>query len=290
MHTVKKHLLNNNKAKSTNNLVNNPVNSNQVNSNQVNLANNQVNLANNQVNLANKQVNLANKQVNNQEIKTQIRKAEITPVINRLMTYRLTSLGANCYFKKFIDSLTSRETELFDYIGSSMKSINDLILNDYEDLCNIKYFERLETLKHAFFITNTKYYLRFPHDLKTVNDLQNNFNDFSAKYTRRITRWKNMLDTNNKILFLRYYENTSSRLIFYNDKDEYTHLEEFLDIIKSKYPNNIFKIIYIHPDLDNNYKNNIITLNYKGAIDYNSADVVINRIINNNKDFLMSNL
>ncbi len=222
------------------------------------------------------------------EIIYQSRKSEITPIISRIINYRLVSLGSNCYFKKFIDSITSRETEIFDYIGSSMKSINDLVLNNFEDLCNIKYFDNLQTLKHASFITNTKYYLRFPHDLRNFNKLTNDFPEFSNKYNRRINRWHNMLENNKKILFLRYFESQVSRLIFYNDKDEYTHIEEFLHIMNNKYPEHIFKLIYIQPDIDNNYKNNIITLKYNGHIDFYNADIVINKLLNDNSNFLLS--
>ena len=45
---------------------------------------------------------------------------------------KVISIGSNCYPKCFIQaSLYGGETEFFDYIGTSMWSINELLVNDF---------------------------------------------------------------------------------------------------------------------------------------------------------------
>ena len=60
--------------------------------------------------------------------------------------YTLISLGYNCNIKKYIDSIRlNNPTHFFDYIGTSMWGINELILHNFTDIFNINDFIKIRT-------------------------------------------------------------------------------------------------------------------------------------------------
>jgi hypothetical protein len=161
-------------------------------------------------------------------------------------TYKIYSLGYNCCIKKYIDIQGKKATNLFDYIGSSMWSINKLVENDFQDLFDINMYKNMEILPNYNIITNEKYYLRFKHDLKTMI----NFEKFKETYKRRIIRFKEDLDNENKILFIRLEESHQDRIIYdqYKEnfkKNELEYLKDYSIFLKTKIPFLNFKIIYI---------------------------------------------
>jgi hypothetical protein len=132
--------------------------------------------------------------------------------------YILLSLGSNCNVKKYLDKIRpNNPTQFFDYIGTSMWGINELIANDFTDMFNINDFESIKTnIKYGDIITNKKYYLRFLHDLKNINFNKpkilnynnnihickaSNFIECQHKYERRSERFIELLHSSNKILF-----------------------------------------------------------------------------------------
>ena len=91
---------------------------------------------------------------------------------------KIISLGSNCYIKMFLEShLIKKETQFFDYIGSSMWSINELLKNDFKGLYDYKNFEKKHILNKGdiYIFTNNLYYLRFKHDFK--QNFDSNIND-----------------------------------------------------------------------------------------------------------------
>ena len=79
-------------------------------------------------------------------------------------TNNVISLGYNCFFKKFlkIKLKINKETNFFDNIGTSMWSINELLLNDFQDFFIPEYYKQLEIKNNSNpnFLSNTKYYIR----------------------------------------------------------------------------------------------------------------------------------
>ena len=168
---------------------------------------------------------------------------------------KILSLGSNCYPKFFISRILNPpygETELFDYIGTSMSSINQLLLNDFDGLYEPSNFALIHTLEgEGPMVTNTKYYMRFIHDLKKVTDADST--EFQAKIQRRILRFKKNMTEFDRILFIRRQEIQKGR-IYYNGeallRPERLELDEFIDILKIKYNCAKVTIIYINLDED----------------------------------------
>jgi hypothetical protein len=234
--------------------------------------------------------------------------------------YQIVPLGYNCFVKKYLNYIgISQETQLFDYIGSSMWGINNFIENDYKNLFNLNEYELLQinTNKTEEIVTHKKYYFRFLHDLKDVpkknydikyinnkyskniikiqnrnNDIL--FNNFQEKYERRIIRFIDLINTKNKIIFIRIEEKINNRIMydFIKDnyyKDEIEYLKDFTNIIKKINNNMEFYIIFISKKLPNSFIDNIIILNDTENINnYDNCDIKLNDLFNKNKDFLMS--
>jgi len=160
--------------------------------------------------------------------------------------YKIVSLGYNCYVKKYVDEKFGKfETNFFDNIGISMWAINELFQNDFSDLFNIEDYEKMEIISKYFVFTNKKYYLRFLHDLPDLSK----FNTFKESYERRIKRLDDIIKNQN-ILFIRVEEPQKNRIMYdiYKEKfkkSELDYIKDFSNIIKNKYPNTKFKIIYI---------------------------------------------
>ena len=168
---------------------------------------------------------------------------------------KILSLGSNCYSKFFISRVISPpygETELFDYIGTSMASINQLLLNEFDGLYEPSNFALIQTLEgEEPVVTNTKYYMRFKHDLKKVSDSDSS--EFQAKIQRRILRFKKNMTEFDRILFIRRQEIQKGRVYYKGEgllRPEREELDEFIDILKIKYDCPKVTIIYINLEED----------------------------------------
>ena len=201
----------------------------------------------------------------------------------------IISLGSNCFFKMYISYLKiNQETNYFDYIGSSMWAIVDLFKNNELDkVFNKKEdFENMSIMSKGddkFIITNRKYYLRFKHNFKqdyknfTNTSLKGDelFNNVKESYKRRSERLINQFsnfDSNSKpILFLRYEEDNDYRIIHddYKDKNiksELDYLIDFSNLLKKKYENLKFHILFFTTNQKENVflkDENIILINIK---------------------------
>lgn len=186
------------------------------------------------------------------------------------------SIGYNCFFKKFlkIKFLNKKETNFFDNIGISMWGINELLLNDFEDFFNPDNYKQIKIKNNGDneFLSNIKYYVRFPHDL-LISKFNGNyngqyFNNFISTYSRRKTRLYDLLTNCKKVVFLRLEEDIDDRIIYpeYGEKfkaGEFENLLVFTEIIKNKFPNLNFTVIFVSRTVETNIylSNNIIVLN-----------------------------
>jgi hypothetical protein len=149
--------------------------------------------------------------------------------------YKFISIGFMCYGKKFINKYVEEtETIFFDYIGSSVCAINDLIKNDFyienHFLYNKKDYELYKTLTGEYIVANIKFYIKFMHDFvykqSTSTIIDDEILNLKEKYTRRAYRFMNLLKEQKKILFIRLEEDM--RNMTYNihkTKFETTELE-----------------------------------------------------------------
>jgi hypothetical protein len=159
----------------------------------------------------------------------------------------VVSLGANCYPATYIKehlNPINKETQLFDTIGTSMWSINKLIEERFEGilaLCNFKDLVHREG--EGAIVTNTRYNLRFKHDLDSAAQARSF--SFQAKIRRRIPRLESTFRSASELLLIRYQEIQTRRIHHGPITDEYAELCRFAALLRSKYGQHNFIIVYI---------------------------------------------
>ena len=186
---------------------------------------------------------------------------------------RIFSLGSNCYPKFFISKIlkpSNRETDFFDYVGASMWSINALLLNDFAGLDDHINFALMPVLEGGEpIVINTKYYLRFKHDLATVANA--NTVSFKGKMARRLKRFNHGL-TADSVLFIRQQESQTGRLAYSSPnalRSDAEELDEFIDILHMKYKCKKVVVIYINLDVDGwNERRDVLSVKID-SLDYN---------------------
>jgi hypothetical protein len=200
-------------------------------------------------------------------------------VIKLFENYEIVSLGYSCYPKLFINEIIKKETNFFDWIGSSTWSIIKLLKNNFNNFLNKENYYYLNKIfkphNHELLIYNKEYYIRFIHD---GDFLKNNeeWNNFENKYTRRINRFNKLLKSEKNLLFfyleenlLRYNKLYQEIKKYYPKNKENYHIEQskleqgrmfdIVKILKAKYNKHNFKIIYFSHFIDKtNYTDNII--------------------------------
>jgi hypothetical protein len=156
--------------------------------------------------------------------------------------------------------LNSNETHFFDWLVTSMKSVNQILENTpiiFES--NYIYPNSLNTTSIKFKNFDL---LISHHDIHEFND--NSINEITEKYIRRHKRLINTIKEQNKINFIRYCKNQQ------NIEEE--EILKFYKNIKNINPNLLFNFILIS---DNNdlvipnslLKDNFIYINLNNYID-----------------------
>jgi len=218
------------------------------------------------------------------------------------------SLGSTCFTKKFMLSIgINQETDYFDYIGTPIWAMTDLIKNNkldkifhYHDYKNIKI---LNDKEDSYNITYIPHFLIFKHDFaqshkqftQPLSFVQ--FNDFKAKYTRRALRFYHSLHHCNSILFIRYeqYKNYIIHDMYKDkyEKNELTQLCEFSFMLKEKYPNLKFNILFFYSNVENSYYDNIhniLILKNTKILTYENCHEKIHEICTENIELLQQYL
>ena len=211
---------------------------------------------------------------------------------------KVLSLGSNCFVKSFLQySNIIQETNFFDNIGSPMWGVCELLENDFGDLSNIQDYDKLQINDKLKTLTNKRYYLRLKHqdhiwrnnkpDLKSLNNL-------FVTFERRAKRFQEHLKDNKKILFIRLEQDDSKR-VFYpeykgkNEGDEIKYVKEFSKIIKRKYPELTFDILFISKIVDPSYdeENKIIIMpNPYEDMHWDDCNNKLNTICTSNFDLI----
>lgn len=192
---------------------------------------------------------------------------------NIFENYKIISLGYDCTIK--MTWCKNQETHFFDYIGSSMWSINELLQNNFEDALNLDFFKNLKITDSFYCMTNKKYYLRFLHDFKFTTQIGHvkkmtiKIPDeikklFIEKYTRRINRFYDLLNGNEQVLFIRKEEDLN-RIKYpeYNEYIKYSeiyYIKECIKLLKKDYPNLNFKMIFLSFSQENRVEENLLIL------------------------------
>lgn len=219
----------------------------------------------------------------------------------------MVSLGATCFVRGYFDKHKySQKSYVFDWVGSAMWGICDLIENNFENVLdqnNYKYMITAE--KEKWMVVNKEYYLLFKHHFpeiladdpqkdvlqqKHLND--NTFAEFLKTFSKRVTEFKELLNDKKKILFVRQEQYMDTRIIYPEYKDKFEHselhyLKKFTEILKTMYPALKFNVVLISHTLENQYipENNIVIV--KGRVtDWEECANFYNKIFDDNKRFL----
>lgn len=164
----------------------------------------------------------------------------------------IISLGSNCYPVTYIRAVLksmneTKETHLFDTIGTSMWSINQLIEDRFEGIVDHHLFKDVVHREgDGAIVTNTRYNLRFKHDLDTVTHSRSP--SFQAKVNRRIPRLEGIFRSAKQLLLIRYQEIQTRRIQHGPITDERAELYRFTTLLRSHYHQQNYVIVYITGD------------------------------------------
>ena len=173
--------------------------------------------------------------------------------------------GNACAIRQSINNNTnnSTETQFFDWLVASLKSVNEILENKpiiFDN--NYTYPNPLNTTSINFKNFDL---LISHHDINEFND--NSINEITEKYTRRYKRLINTIKEQKKINFIRYCKNQENIeeeeiIKFYNNIVSINPKLSFNFILISDYnnleiPHNLFKYNLIYINL-NNYINDDI--------------------------------
>jgi len=197
------------------------------------------------------------------------------------------SLGWSCHMALYIQELGDmerrrHERHVFDWFGSPMWSICELIDLDFEGMTDrTKIIPRrryMDNFKEI--LSHTEYELRFLHEFKdhtTITD--DEWTQFEEKYARRAQRFRNLLtmakQTNRKIIFFRLEQVYYRRIQYINRfENEDFYVNYFADQMRQKGIR--FQIIYLTTTPVRTYRNNIIYVPF--AKDKPDTDIGFNQI------------
>lgn len=133
------------------------------------------------------------------------------------------SIGRDCACSFYLQTNKLRTTSgPMDWITTAdFKQRFDMLLNDFEDFMNPKYFEFLPKNPNVFndekcdYYRNRKTGFDFYHDFPINIDFKESFPSVAEKYNRRIKRFYKNIKENNKVLLVwfSHYTNTNNDVI-----------------------------------------------------------------------------
>ena len=186
------------------------------------------------------------------------------------------SLGWNCHVALYIQDLGDmerrrHERHVFDWFGSPMWSICELIDMDFEGMTDRTKIIPRRRFTDSFkeILSHTEYELRFLHEFKNdKNVTDEEWQQFEEKYTRRIQRFHDLLtmakQRNKKIIFFRLEQEQSRRIQYINRfENENFYVNYFADQMRAKGIR--FQIIYLTTTVPTHYKNNVIYVQFGKA-------------------------
>jgi hypothetical protein len=209
--------------------------------------------------------------------------------------YYPLSLGYNCFIRRYLNGLRggtrNMETHLFDWLGTSMWSINKLLKNGFKDAFDAEFYKLVKVTEHGKPIyTHEHYYIRALHD---------NPRDMKIKYTRRLERLNSLLASTHHILFIRIEEEMNGRVIpdsirDYYVHDELHHIREFADTLLALYHGIRFTVLFISSTSGTSVTIHkgvkIITISCTEEMKWENCANVIGQTLSRDMDFLSANL
>jgi len=175
-----------------------------------------------------------------------------------------------------------------------MWSVYELVKNGFSDVFNIdEYKNEYTIIGQPEIVTNSRYNLKFKHDLSTDKfKFLDQFDEFREKYIRRIERFQDLLTKSSEsVLFMRFEEMMENRIVSCSYKEqnkisEYEYIKLFSKHLRINFPQLKFKIIFIsktrNDEVDD--ENNIVTIREIATnkiTNYLSAGRLIKELLNN---------
>lgn len=194
------------------------------------------------------------------------------------------SLGANCGPKLFFRSVgKTGETFPFDWVGSSMWAINELVQDGFARFMQDKNLVYLPVLDHhPPVLVDMNYYIRLIHE--------NPRSDFKRAYQRRARRFLDAIKVFPKILFIRVEETQEGRIrypAFTPPHEEEFYLRRFIQNVETlRGTERDFSVLYLNEAKGNFRDDRIVFLRYQPPADWKEAGDAIARVIRENHDLI----
>jgi hypothetical protein len=206
--------------------------------------------------------------------------------------HKVISLGCSCFCSKYIYThIRGDQYSIFDYIGTSMWSILELLKNNFDGLMQKENIKKIP-IKHSCsdIHTNVKYYVRFFHERMDEKNI-----DLTIKANeRRAQRFKTMLERKDTVIFLRIEESQENRIKYdeyaeYTKKSEHDYVLETSQWLKN---NTKLKFIIIHfgtAPTKYDKDNNVIFINVDiNDFTWNNCHGRINDTLNNHFELIQN--
>jgi hypothetical protein len=162
------------------------------------------------------------------------------------------SLGYSCHVKVFCEMLSDMDygsgapRQPFDWLGTPMWSVNEIVANDFADLTDrtkIKPRKRF-VFDQTQYLTHNTYNVVYLHDYgKDIHAIPDNiWESADEAYRRRVERWHKTLASKRPILFIRLEQDKKERIKYpefsgsVEDKgeDEAYQVERFAEMMRAK--------------------------------------------------------
>lgn len=115
----------------------------------------------------------------------------------------IVSLGFFCGVSQELEKIGIREAYLpFDWVISNLKTVNELIENKFDLLFNTDYLYRDEN--YQYIVKHKNYNFDFYHDFDIGKTIEEQIERVRSKYNKRITRFYELLNSSETILFVCY--------------------------------------------------------------------------------------
>ncbi len=216
--------------------------------------------------------------------------------------WKFVSQGYNCYCKTYIANSLQilQPTEFFDFIGSPMWAVMQLIQNEFQDIKRGEtVIEPVEVVPGTTVQTERGYNLRFRHDFTVQTKRLSRFEmDFVlSKYERRAKCFLKLLQEEKKIVFLRLEEKMEGRKVlseenhlYYSTASEIEYLQQFSNFLSSIATSLRFQIIFLaYEDKEaRRVDDHIVVIPIDSTIEYETcAKMIENEIESNSYIFNM---
>lgn len=135
----------------------------------------------------------------------------------------IVTLGSNCNITRILRDYLKLNVESYPFEWNytfSTNGICDLLENNFDDLLN-KELLITEKRYNDFRLINTKYNIHFMHEEYLFNKKNNTFDyeKFQKKYDYKINKYKQNINNNDKIIFIRMNPNIlfNNNILYYNN-------------------------------------------------------------------------